>query len=92
MSFIRALEKGKYTSIKEGLYSFLSGNCIVLSSVGGIKKNDFVEVMFRILEQSGVKFNLTDVNRVRKRLYMKSIKRIKSDKEVFKRYFPRVKK
>jgi len=87
MSFIRALEKGRFTSIKGGLYSYPTEIGIEFCGVGTIPKDDFIEVMFRILERAGVKFNLKDVNNVRKSIYMKPIKRIKSDKETSKKYF-----
>lgn len=89
MSFIRALERGRFTSIKGGLYSYPHEEDIDISGSRSIKKDDFVEIMFRILEQSGVKFDLKDVNNVRKRLYMRPIKRIKSDEESSKAYFPK---
>jgi hypothetical protein len=43
--------------------------------------------MFRILKRCSIGFNLDDVNRVRKILFLKPIKKIATDWEVNKQYF-----
>ena len=103
MSFIRALEERRFSLPSErekllkkqgmigaGLYVFpteIEGENFIEFMPEKIPSEDFVEVVFRILEFAGVRFTLDDVNKVRKVLYLKPIRRIKTYEECSKAYW-----
>ena len=90
MSFIRALEKRKFSKGGEGLYVFPTEDSIDCCADWEVPKEDWIEIMFRMLERVGIKFNLKDINKVRKSIYLKPIKKVLSDKESTKAYFKKL--
>ena len=87
MSYIRALEEGRFSNIKEGLYVYPTGTSIESCMNWEVPNEEWIEVMFRMLERCGVKFTLKDVNNVREEVGLKPIKIIKSELEASKKYF-----
>lgn len=73
MSFVRPGSKKLFSnSENQGLYVFLSAGGI--QDYGALKNpEDFCEVMFRILDQSGAEVTLETVNKVRDTLYLEPL-------------------
>jgi len=87
--FMMDLRKGKSKRLVE------SKKIIpVINFVGecDIKSEDFVEVMFRILERAGIKFKLKEINKVRKECDLKPLKRLMSEDDYTKKSLIQLKK
>jgi len=82
MSFIRALEKRKYSKGRNDLYvyptelddkQYISFNCSL-----NISSEDYTEVLFRVLERCGIQFSIEDVNNIRQSLFLEPMKENKN--------------
>ena len=85
MSFIRSLEERKYSKGDSGLYVYPTQNPktkeqLIEFSEDCIPSEDFVEIMFRILERGGLEFSLEQINRIREVLYIEPLDAITGEK------------
>jgi len=77
MSFIRALEERKYSKGKNNLYVYPAElddkQYISFDCAQNIPSEDFIEVLFRVLERCGINFTIEDINSIRKSLFLEEL-------------------